>query len=131
MQAYKMPKTVEIEKATCPTCDAPVRENTQYCYNCGSKTEIAALPETNGAATVDDNSKAALDDLADKLSHGSETEVELANAATERKKARVMHRKRNEFAWEPSDDSSILAILFSAFIAFVALIVVILLVIWR
>lgn len=123
--------TGTTEKTVCETCGADVRENTLFCYNCGSKLEVAAPLETNGAAAVDDNTKAALDDLADKLSHGSESDDELANAATERKKARVMHRKRNEFRWEPREDVSFLAIAFSALVAFAALIVVILLVVWR
>lgn len=121
-----------IEKVVCRTCDAAVRENTVYCYNCGSKLDLDIERGTNGAVAVaDENSKAALDDLADKLSHGSESDSDLANAATKRKRARVVHRKRNEFTWEPREDSSILAVFFSAFVAFVALVVVILLVIWR
>lgn len=120
------------EKVVCKTCDAVVRENTVYCYNCGSKIDLDIDLGTNGAVVVaDENSKAALDALADRLSHGTESDKELTNAANRRKKARVMHRKRNEFTWEPREDSSIFAIFFSAFVAFVALVVVILLVIWR
>lgn len=120
------------EQIVCKACDASVRENTVYCYNCGSKLDLEIELATNGTVAVaDDNSKAALDELADKLSHGSESDSDLAKAATKRKKARVMHRKRNEFSWEPREDSAMLAVFFSAFVAFVALVVVILLVIWR
>ena len=101
-----------IENIVCETCGVDVRENTLFCYNCGSKLEVVASFETNGAVTVDDETKSALDDLAGKLSHGSESDDELANAATERKKARVMHRRRNEYKWEPHDDSPILPLYF-------------------
>lgn len=125
-----MPEIVEIEKVTCPTCDVAVRENTLFCYNCGSKLELAAPAETNGSvATADENTKAALDDLANKLSR--ESDDELATAAAQRKKARVTHRKRLEYKWEPREDSAILPVVFAAFAAFVALIVVILLVVWK
>lgn len=123
--------TGTAEKTICATCGVDVRENTVYCYNCGSKLDPVTSPEMNGAVAVDEDSRAALDDLAEKLSHGSESERQLANAATERRKARVTHRKRNEFAWEPLEDSSISALIFSALVAFMALIVVILLVVWR
>lgn len=127
-----MQETIKIEKATCATCDADVRENTQFCYNCGSKLDLDTSLETNGAvSTSDDNTKAALDDLADKLSHGSESDDELATAAAERKKSRVTHRKRLEYKWEPREDSAILPVIFAAFVAFVALLIVILLVVWR
>ena len=119
------------ENVVCETCDALIRENTLFCYNCGSKLDHVTPFEANGAVAVDENSKSALDDLTDKLSHGTASDNDLANAATERKKARVLHRRRNEFTWEPREDASVLAMVFSAFIAFVAIIVVILLVIWR
>lgn len=125
-----MSETVEIDKATCSTCDAVVRENTQFCYNCGSKLELASPVETNGTAVVNDNAKAALDDLADKLSH-VESDDKLAKAASERKKARVTQRKRLEYRWEPRDDAPIVPVIFASFVAFAALIVVILLVIWK
>ena len=123
--------TGTTEKTVCKTCGADVRDNTLFCYNCGTKLEDETPVEANGATITDVNSKAALDELADKLSHGSESDDELTKAATQRKKARVMHRKRNEFTWEPREDSALLPIVFSAFIAFVALIVVVLLVVWR
>jgi hypothetical protein len=123
-----MPDT--IEKAVCETCGVGTRENTLYCYNCGSKLEVTAPLETNGSvATVDDSSKAALDDLADKLSR--ESDDELAKAASERKKARVTQRKRLEYKWEPRDDSPVLPLIFAGFVGFAVLIVVILLVVWK
>lgn len=121
--------TETIEKTICEACGADVRDNTVFCYNCGSKLELENPLEKNGAAVADENSKAALDDLANKLTR--ESGDELAKAATKRKKARVMHRKRNEFTWEPREDSSFLAMVFSVLIAFIALIIVILLVVWR
>lgn len=124
--------TGTTEKSVCAKCGVDARENTSYCYNCGAKLAVVAPVETNGAAVVvDDNTKAALDDLADKLSHVDADEGKLAKAATERKKARIRHRKGNEFTWEPREDSSVLEIVFSAFVAFAALIVVILLVVWK
>ncbi len=126
-----MAESVKIEKAVCATCDADIRENTAFCYNCGSKLEAGAPLEKNGSPIdADENSKAALDDLAEKLSHGDDEE-KLAKAATERKKARVVHRKRNEFKWEPRDDSPVLGLLLAGFVMFATLLVVILLVIWK
>ena len=123
-----MPET--IVKAVCETCGVDVRENTQFCYNCGSKLDVAAPSDTNGTATVDSSTKAALDDLADKLSH-VESDDKLAKAATERKKARVTHRKRLEYKWEPRDDAPVLPLIFAGIVAFAVLIVVILLVVWK
>lgn len=120
-----------MEKAVCETCGVDARENTLFCYNCGSKLEIAAPFEANGTAAVDDKTKAALDDLADKLSHSDSEEDKLAKAAIKRKKARVTHRKRLEYRWEPRDDSSTLSLIFAASVAFAALFVVILLVVWK
>jgi len=123
--------TETIEKAVCETCGVDVRENTLFCYNCGSKLEVIAPIDTNGSAVVDYNTKAALDDLADKLSHGSESDDELAKAATMRKKARVTQRKRLEYRWEPRDDSPVLPLVFAAIIFVAAFFVVILLAVWR
>lgn len=120
-----------MEKAVCPTCGVDVRENTLFCYNCGSKLETAAPFEANGTTTADDKTKAALDDLANKLSHTESEEDKLAQAAIERKKARVTHRKRLEYKWEPRDDSSASSLLFAAFVALAALFVVVLLVVWK
>lgn len=124
-------KRETIEKAVCETCGVDARENTLFCYNCGSKLEIAAPFEANGTATADDKIKAALDDLADKLSHTESEEDKLAQAAIERKRARVTHRKRLEYKWEPRDDSSASSLIFAALVAFAALFVVILLVVWK
>ena len=123
--------TETIEKIVCATCGVDIRENTQFCYNCGSKLEVVAPLDTNGAAVVVDNTKAALDDLADKLSNGDSEEDKLAKAATERKKARVTHRKRLEYKWEPLDDTPVLPLIFAGFVGFAVLIVVMLLVVWK
>ncbi|CAN5536538.1 hypothetical protein BH10ACI3_BH10ACI3_01870 [soil metagenome] len=110
-----MPKT--IEKETCSKCEMPVRENTQFCYNCGSRvtnSENGSEPVVNVAA------QAALDDLAVKLKGESDSDEKLAKAAAERKKARVGQRKSKEFVWQPKDDVS------SGFVMLVAVVITIL-----
>jgi uncharacterized Zn finger protein (UPF0148 family) len=123
--------TETIEKAVCESCGVDVRENTLFCYNCGSKLETVTLFETNGSVAVNDRSKAALDELADKLSHGSESADELAAAASERKRTRVTQQKRLEYRWEPRDDSPLLPLVFGAIVFVATLFVVIFLAVWR
>lgn len=126
-----MPQTVE-EKATCETCGVDVRENTLFCYNCGSKLDVVAAPASNGsAALISDGGKAALDDLAERLRQSDGEEEKLAKAASERKKARIIQRKQREFVWEPRDDTTALPLLFAIVVTVVTLLVVFLLVVWK
>jgi len=103
-----------IEKEVCEKCGVDVRENTVFCYNCGSpvgEDSDELIPEepaaSNGdSSDLDAETQAALQDLAQKFKIDEEADNKLAKAAAERKKARVGQRKSKEFVWEPSDDSS-------------------------
>ena len=121
-----------VEKETCAKCGVDVRENTQFCYNCGAENapEEKAIPAPTDAvpkAALDSNAKAALDDLAAKLkSDEPEKSEKLAKAADRRKKARVDKRKVRTYRWEPAPPSSVTYVMVSALlVAFVAGVVVV------
>ena len=97
------------EKEICKKCGADVRENTAFCYSCGESV-VASVVEhepvvTNGSPEQTDETKAALDDLADKFKIDEEEDGRLAKAAAERRKARVSNRKGVRYEWQPADDS--------------------------
>ncbi len=102
----------EVKQKTCNNCGAEVRENTMFCYNCGSGVGEAPVVEpeveTNGVATeADSETQAALADLAGRFKiEEVEDDGKLAKAASERRKARIKHRKPAEFVWEPAEDSA-------------------------
>ena len=102
----------EVKQKTCKNCGADVRENTMFCYNCGSGVgEAAAVEpevETNGVVTETDlETQAALADLAERFKiEEVEDDGKLAKAAAERRKARIKQRKPAEFVWEPAEDSA-------------------------
>lgn len=127
---------VVADNEVCGKCGAEVREGTAFCFACGGRVSAEeAHEQTNGAAsTLDEQSKAALEDLAQKLKGEEPAEVpdnKLAKAAEERKKARVTQRRAREFVWEPSDDMPI-GLLISVGVVFIAAVVVILLtVVWK
>jgi uncharacterized Zn finger protein (UPF0148 family) len=130
-----MAKT-ETAKEVCEKCGADVREGTTFCYNCGSPLvelepaieEIVQPEETK----VDDNTKAALDDLAERLRLDEDEDKKLAKAAAERKRARISQRRSSQYTWESSDDSSGIFLLIGALvIAFLAGAAVFIAVFWR
>jgi len=98
-----------VEKATCENCGVDVRENTQFCYNCGKPVadiEIDVAASNGTAPAVSTEAQAALDDLAARFTPGEATDDDkLAQAAAERKRARVRAR-RNEVVWEPADGAT-------------------------
>jgi len=102
-----MPETA-TQQEVCSKCDAPVRENTVFCYNCGGRVADDPI-ETgeNGDAPIDVETQAALDDLALRLSADEASgDEKLAKAAAERRRARVAPRKTKEYVWEPVEDGS-------------------------
>ena len=131
-----------LEKTVCEKCGVTVRENTSFCYSCGSPivhVKIAdasvadAAPDANGApAKLDVASQTALDDLAKMFDVDEAVDDKLAKAATERKKARVSQRKVKTIVWEPVEDSSTIPlVLFAAVITLIVAGVVILMVFWK
>lgn len=139
-----MPKTV-VEKAVCDNCGADIRENTAFCYNCGSAlaADIEDLPpppadvEPDAAAEVDaevsdDRGRAALDDLAERLQREEEESDKLAKAAAERKRARIRQRQPKEVRWEADDSMpGVPLIIATLLLALIALLVVLFTVYWR
>ncbi len=129
-----MPKGT-LEQVTCQKCDAAVREDTVFCYNCGHRVadDASKTAAPNGSEDdVDARTKAALDDMVERFRFDeAEGDKKLANAAAERRKARGQ-RKPREFKWEPQDDSSIkLIVLFAVVITVVTAVVVLLTVFWK
>ncbi len=105
-----------LEKATCESCGARVRENTLYCYNCGTQVPNEQVDgdvdasETNGA----NSDLAAIDPIPvpDEELSGTPSDdpvpdsKKLADAAAERKKARISRRKPRQVVWDPADESA-------------------------
>lgn len=124
------------EKAICENCGVEVRENTSFCYNCGISVVPEPLPEEFGlqdeAEDVDPQTKAALDDLAERLKKGEEDDEKLAKAAAERRKARVKQRKPKEYTWEPEEEGVGIKMLVAiGAIILISGVIVFLLVFWK
>ena len=121
-----------MEKEQCSKCGVDVRENTQFCYNCGSPVAGSEIEPTEAAETdVTPEAKAALDELAEKLS-SSDDSGKLAKAAAERKQARVSRKKTKEIVWEEEGNSSgTLIVLISLLIAAFTALVVYFTIFWR
>lgn len=128
-----------LERPVCESCGADVREGTSFCYNCGkpvSADAVDAAPEvhtSNGSANVvSAEAQAALDDLSHRF-RTDETgeENKLAQAARERKQARVRAR-RNQVVWEPADtEVSGLFVVFTLIIVVLTAVIVLLAVYWK
>ena len=125
-----------LEKATCSKCDAPVRENTVFCYNCGNpvaegQTE-ASVRENGGDADVDARTKAALDDMVERFRVDDPADDKIAKAAAERKRARISQRRPRGAVWEPRDESSSrLVLVLSIIITFLTAVIVLITLIWK
>ncbi len=124
-----------VENEVCEKCGADVREGTAFCYNCGSSLveEPIVVPdlESNDKESVDEKTKAALEDLAERLKREEENDDKLAKAAAERKKARVSSRKPKSATWEQSDDPGGFLVIAALAIAVLAGVVVFLTVFWK
>ena len=131
-----MPEPV-VEKEICSKCGAEVREGTAFCYACGGRVTADEAPgsSNNGSLKeLDDEAKAALDDLAQKMKGEQPVEqpaTRLAKAAEERKKARVTQRKEREFIWEPRSDTPVVFLISAAVLVILAILVVIVKVVWN
>ena len=138
-----------LEKAICESCGADVREDTQFCYNCGKPVaEDEPIPqpepdgpvnvpvEANGAEPVEempDDTKTALDELAEKFKDEDADEADkLAAAAAERKKARVRPRKKRAITWQPVNEGpGLVFIAGTLLITVLAAVIVLLTVYWK
>lgn len=131
-----MPGTV-VEQAACQECGAAVRENTIFCYSCGTRLapddvkEADTIPE-NGVGDARDDTRAALDELAVKLKADETDDDKLAKAAAQRKKARVRRHRPKEVVWEPIDDSANgIIVVVAVLTALAAGVIVLFTVVWR
>lgn len=138
-----------IEQATCENCGADVRENTLFCYKCGSRVapgseaETEATPEepqhitgeANGSpeSEISEETRSALDDLAEKLKGDEADNADLlAQASAERRKKRSSLRKKREMVWQAVDDgSNLVFILVTLFICVITAAIVFLMVYWK
>lgn len=129
-----MPEAV-AEKQICEKCGVDVRENTAFCYNCGMSVVAITgdIPSTNGGdSEIDENTRAALDDLAEKFKIDEEEDDRLAKAAAERRKARVSNRKIVRYEWQPSEEGpNFLFLLLTGVIFVAATLAVVLTAIWK
>ncbi len=131
----------KIEEEACEECGAVVRENTLFCYNCGSSLEGSPVDDdlppieapVEVPVEVSDNGKAALEQLAQKLDAEERDNAELlAQAAAERKKARVKPRKRREIVWEAvGSDRERLFVYITLLIVTISAAIVFLMVFWK
>jgi len=95
-----------VERATCENCGADVRENTQFCYNCGkSFTEADIVANGDEPAAMSDDAQTALDDLAAKLKMEDVVDSgdRIALAAAERKRSRIAPKRPKQAVWEEND----------------------------
>lgn len=141
-----------VDKEVCIACGMDIRENTLFCYNCGRKiyntgpsngAGIETLRpvkkptgelETPSRSPLDENAKAALEGLSERIRQGSVStgDEAIALAAEKRKKARSSKRRSQEFTWEPVDgppDRLLLVIV--AAIALLATAAVVITAIWK
>lgn len=143
-----MPEVV-IEKAICESCGADVRENTFFCYNCGSRVagdveeplkKDDGQPVESSEAQKEDSAhsngtsteaQAALEDLAKRFEIDPEEDGRLAKAAAQRKKARIKSRKA-EYRWEPGGGpSEVVLLLIALVVTAITALVVFLTVYWK
>lgn len=128
-----------VEKEICENCGADVRENTLFCYNCGSRvaeTDPGPIAKPEEPADVGSSeAESALADLAKKIKiePPSEDEVKRSKAAADRKKARGGPRKQRQVTWEPADEDgpNRILLLVSLLIAVMAGAVVFVMTFWK
>lgn len=137
-----------LEKAVCEECGVDVRENTLFCYNCGSsvsqdpvdknatggKDIEPGLADDSASAVADtDATEAALKDLSERFKIDEAEDDRLAKAAAERRKARVKGSRKNiQYVWEPTPESGTRLFLLTAImIACLSALVVFLAVYWK
>jgi hypothetical protein len=140
---------VVVENEVCLSCGTKRRENTQFCYNCGtpvaeteavSEPEIIAAPETETTAEIKPASEdevgstelSPLDGLNEKIRDSEEENEKLAKAAAERKKARVTQKKPKQYVWEPDEeDTGRLVLLIAVLVAVAAAAIVFVTIRWK
>lgn len=97
---------VQLDK--CLECGSDIRENTQFCYNCGKSLVIETVPDPVVEATA--NEESVNDEIGQPpVSEGAEKR---ATAALERKRSRQGQRRPTKFVWvEPGQTANLVYIL--------------------
>jgi hypothetical protein len=127
------------ERPACVHCGVDVRDGTSFCYNCGKSVEIPIskpdeqLHVSNGSAPVSDEARVALDDLERRFkAEDVADENRLAQAAAERKRARVRSARRNEVVWDAAEPGvSVAFVVFTLIIVAITAVVVLIAVYWK
>ena len=86
-----MAEEIEIQEK-CLECGSDIRDNTQFCYNCGKSLVIETVPDTviNESNSEELVQSPIVDDAAEKR----------ASAALERKRSRQGQRRPTKIVWE-------------------------------
>ena len=106
-----MAETV-VEKAVCAACDAEIRDESLFCYNCG--TAVAPVVEP-----IAEPAEIAEPPVATKR-------PELRSAASLRKHRRAYNRQPIEISWEPRENSPTAFILATVLLTAAALLLLVL-----
>ena len=148
-----------VEKTVCEECGVDVRENTLYCYNCGSRidepppsmqlNEVSEedpnvesepierpdeLDETASVGGINTKGREALEELARRIriDDPSDDAGKIARAAADRKRSRSAKRKGVEYVWEPVDEPpGRLFLVFVGLIVLLSAFAVVITVIWK
>ena len=126
-----------VEKEVCLSCGVIRRENTQFCYNCGTPVEEAGFaagqPDTpDGSPGSNVAADGHLEGLHEKIRTSEEESEKLAKAAAERKKARVTQKRSKQYVWEADDgDTGRLVLLVAVLVAVIAGAIVFVTIRWK
>ena len=112
-----MPDEIQIQEK-CLECGSDIRDNTQFCYNCGKSLVLETAPDPIVEETLDEKlvQPPSATDSAEKR----------ASAALERKRSRQGQRRPTKIVWEePGEQANRLYLLFCllVFVAAAALVV--------
>lgn len=96
---------IAVEKSVCEACGAEVRDESQFCYNCGaSVAKKTAEGSPAGSVLEEPHKSIAANENGSGRAESESTafeKPELQTAAGLRKRPKSFQRKRIEAVWEP------------------------------